>query len=322
MADAFAAPPIVYALSLVPALLWGFAPVLSKRGMAAGGGPVQAALVVVAVDSALYWAILTFRYGTDPFPGLTLRTLGLFVVAGVVGTALGRIAVFAGVDRVGASVNSAIISARPLFATMLAIWLLGERVAPSTVAGVLVLTVGLGVLALAKGGDVGGWQRRDLLFPLAAAVSFGFGNVVRRSGFKRSATTALEAVTINETAALVALGAYVLVSGRSTGDGDAGGGVLDAPPRSYAYFAGSGTLTAVALASMFAALGHPAGRVAVVDPLAATAPLFTPVFAYFLLGDLERVTRGVVAGAALIVMGVALVTAGPAVVPAIGAFLA
>ena len=57
----FAAPPEVYALAVVPALLWGFEPVLSKRGMAAGGTPLQASLVVVVVDLSLFVAVLLVR---------------------------------------------------------------------------------------------------------------------------------------------------------------------------------------------------------------------------------------------------------------------
>lgn len=310
------APIEVYALALVPALLWGFGPVLSKRGMSLGGDPLQASLVVVAVDSALYWAALLALYvldlvpsltpgraaGDGLFPGLTPSTLALFLVAGLVGTALGRIAVFAGIERVGASVNSAAISTRPLFATALAVLFLGEALSPLTAGGVVVLVGGLVVLALAEGGDVEGWAPRDLLFPLAAAAAFAVGNVLRRYGFETTATTPLEAVALNETAALVLLGGYALARNR--------GDVFRMPRRTYAYFAGSGTLTAVALLSLFAAFRHPAGRVVIVDPLAATAPLFTAVFAYVLLDDLERVTRGVVAGAVLVVVGAALVTVG------------
>ena len=88
-------------------------------------------------------------------------------------------------------------------------------------------------------------------------------------------------------------------------------GFQSAQPRSYAYFAASGVLTAVALLSLFTALSLPAGRVAIVESMASTAPLFTTLFAYVLLRDLERVTRGVVAGAVLVVVGAALVTLGP-----------
>jgi drug/metabolite transporter (DMT)-like permease len=54
--------------------------------------------------------------------------------------------------------------------------------------------------------------------------------------------------------------------------------------------------------------------VAIVESLASTAPLFTTVFAYFLLRDLERVTRGIVVGAVLVAAGVALVTLEPGIV--------
>jgi drug/metabolite transporter (DMT)-like permease len=294
------APLVVYVLALVPAVLWGFSPILSKRGMASGGATLQAALVVVTVDSLLYVLALAFFRDGPPFADLSLEALGIFLLAGVVGTAMGRLATFAGVDRVGASVNSAGISTRPLFAAGLAVAWLGEQVSVLTVAGVVVLVAGLAVLALARGGDLSGWAPWELVFPLAAAATFGVGNVLRRYGLQLTATTPLEAVALNELAALVVLGSYALA--RNPRD------VFRAPAKSYAFFAGSGAITAVALLSLFTALQHPEGRVVIVDPLTASAPLFTAVFSYFLLQDLERVTRGVVAGAALIVAGTALVT--------------
>ncbi|MEF8801008.1 MAG: DMT family transporter [Halolamina sp.] len=311
MAETLAAPPVVYALALVPALLWGFSPILSKRGMAAGGSSLQASLVVVLVDSSLYLVALAVLRGGGAFSGLTTETLVVFLLAGVFGTALGRLATFTGVDRVGASVNSAGVSARPLFATILAVLFLGEAAALSTAVGVVVLVIGLATLALAKGGDISGWEPYELLFPIAAAGCFAIGNVLRRYGLTSSDVTSLEAVALNELAALVVLFGYAVAGGRL-------GEIRNSPRETWGYFAGSGVITAVALLSLFAAFRHPEGTVAVVDPLAATAPLFTTVFAYFLLGDLERVTRGVVLGAALVVLGVALVTSGPALLAAFG----
>lgn len=286
----------VYLLALVPAVLWGFSPILSKRGMAAGGHSLQAALVVVTVDSAVYWSVLIATQ-SNPIEGIDATAIGIFIVAGLIGTAVGRIAVFVGVDRVGASINSAGISTRPLFATLIALVWLGEPLGPLTAVGVVVLVGGLVILTVSKGGDLGGWQPRDLVFPLLAALAFAVGNVIRRFGLTTTDVTSLQAVTINETAALIGLGTFVLATRRD---------VLRAPRSTYRYFAGSGLITAVALLSLFEAFNR--GRVAVVDPLAGTAPLFTTVFAAVLLGDLERVTKGVVVGAALIVVGAALIT--------------
>lgn len=293
------ASTVVYLLAMVPAILWGFTPILSKRGMVAGGTSLQASLVVVIVDTSLYLLALLAIQGTDVLSGLTLAAFLVFFLSGVVGTALGRLAVFTGVDRVGASINSATISTRPLFATGLAIVFLGEGVTLATVVGIAVLVLGLSVLALSQGGDLSGWKRWDLLYPLAAAMMFGAGNVARRWGLLEFPDiTLLEAVAINEFGALLSLALYTVYAGRWD--------VLRAPQRTYAYFSGSGSITAVALLALFAALQQ--GRVAIVDPLAATAPLFTLVFAVIFLRDVERVTKGVVGGALLVVVGIVLIT--------------
>ena len=292
----------VLALALLPAILWGLAPVFDKRGMAAGGGSVQASLVVVIVDSTLYWLVIAVLYGSSAFSGLTLEAFAVFAFAGVIGTALGRITIFVGVDKVGASLNSAILSTRPLFATLIALVWLGEPLGPVTAVGIVVLVAGLSLLTASRGGDLGGWAPRDLLWPIAAAATFAVANVSRRYGMLETPLSALEAVAINETAGLVALAAYVLVVRNEGPD------VFSRPRASYRYFAVSGLLTTVAMVSLMAALGLEGGRIAIVDPLVATAPLFTLLFAAVLLRDLERVTRGVVAGAALIVVGAALIT--------------
>jgi len=293
-------PQLVYALALVPAVLWGLGPILDKRGMDADGNALQAALVVVVIDTGLYWLALAVRSWPTPFSGLSLRLVVLFTVAGLFGTAFGRILVFAGVDRVGASVNSAGISARPLFATLLALGFLGEPLGALTGVGVAVLVTGLVSLTYSKGGDKSGWRARDLLFPLGAAAVFAAGNVLRRFGFTDTNATPLQAVAVNETAALVAIVAYAVARGRRD--------LLHAPRASYWYFSGSGLLTAVALMAFFTAFSLEAGRVAIVDSLAATAPLFTTVFSALLLRDVERVTPGVVLGAVLVVVGAVLIT--------------
>lgn len=292
--------PVVYLLALTPAVIWGFTPILSKRGMAGGGSSLQASLVAVTVDTSLFLIVLFALQGSDVFVGLPPVAVGVFFGAGVVGTALGRLAIFTGIDRVGAAVNTAAVSIRPLFATIMAAFLLGETVGVNTAVGIFVVVAGLGTLAVSKGGDIGGWSTVDLVFPLAAALFFAVGNVARRFGLVTfQDVTLLEAVALNEFGGLFALAGFAVVAGRRD--------VLSAPRRTYAYFAGSGTLTAVALLSLFAALQQ--GKVAIVDPLAATAPVFATVFSAVLLRDLEQVTRRVVAGAVLVAVGVVVITA-------------
>jgi len=268
--------------------------------MSLGGTALQASLVVVVVDLSLFATALVALRGTSVVAGLDVTIVSLFLFAGATGTALGRLFVFGGIDRVGASINTAIVSARPLFATSFAFGLLGEPVSLATGGGIGVLVVGLVTLSLAKGGDLAGWTPRDLLFPLSAAAFFAFGNVLRRFGLESGSASVLQAVALNELGALLVFLGYGVTRGT--------GRFRSAGRQSYGYFVASGALTAVALLSMFGALALPGGRVAIVESLGATAPLFTTLFAYFLLRDLERVTRGIVVGAVLVVFGVMLVT--------------
>ena len=63
----------VYLLALVPAVLWGFTPILDKRGMSLDGTAVQASVVVILVDLVLYGVALLVLRGTDAFAGIDLH---------------------------------------------------------------------------------------------------------------------------------------------------------------------------------------------------------------------------------------------------------
>jgi len=289
----------VFLLSGVAALFLGAGPAVSKRGLAMGGTWMQAVLLVLVTRTGLFWVALVALSGTDPFAGLSPFVAGVFVLGGVLGSGVGRIAFAIGIDRIGSSLSNAFTNTRPLFAVLMAVAWLGETVTPGMAAGVLVLVFGLVVLSLSRGGDVSGWARTDLAFPLAAAVVFATGNVVRRFGFTVSPVTSLQAVTVGETAALCSMVGFAAATGRLGVDG--------APRRALGYFAVNGTTAAVGLFAMFAALR--AGPVSVVDPVTATAPLVTTAVAALALRDVERVTSRLVLGVVLVVAGVALLTA-------------
>lgn len=297
-----AAPATVCLLAIFPTILWGLSPVVVKYALAEGGTTLQALVVILAVDTGLLWIATTLVHGPAAVLSLSPTALGLFAAAGVLGTALGRLAVYEGIDRLGAAITIACLGTRPLFAAVLGVVALGEWISLPTVLGVVVLTAGLVVLSLSKGGDVGGWRRRDLWFPLAGAILYATASALRRVGLQTTPTAPLQAVTVNETVALLVVLGYVLARGR-TDD-------LRGPTKTYALFAVSGVLVATGMASVFAALGHPGGRVVIVDPLIAATPLFTTAFAYFLLQDIERVTRGIAVGAVVVVVGAVLVVLG------------
>lgn len=284
----------VYALAVLSSVAWGLSTVISKRGLDAGGTPAQSALVVEVVNGLLFWGALLVGGGS--ILGLSPRTIGIFVVAGVIGTAIGRVIHYTGVRRVGASITAAGINTRPLFATLLAVSLLGERVTPLTGLGILTIIAGLVTLSVSRGGDIRGWRPRDLVFAVGAAAAYGAGNVIRRFGLTATDASPLEAVAVNVTAAVVVLAAYAA----SRPD------PIRPPRAATRYFAAAGVAAAVALFTLFEALDR--GPVVIVDPLSGTSSLFAVLFTAILLRDVERVTARTVLGAALIVVGAGLVT--------------
>lgn len=289
---------IVLLLASTVAVTWGFSPIVEKKGLLGGGNPVQASVVFVGVSVFLYWLSLVFVGTGSPISGLGMFAVFVFGVAGFIGTAMGRIAIFEGVERVGPSITGAGVSTRPVFSAALAWGWLGESLTPSQLVGVTVLVAGLVLISTSDGGDARGWEKSDILFPIAAAALFGTGFVIRRFGLSETGITPLQAVAVNETAAFVSLIGFAFL-----GDKDS----LVATRSSYGYFLIGGAVTAVGLLAFFTALSVPEGKVASVDPIAATAPLFTVLFSYFSPNNSERITQRLIFGLVLTVTGAILV---------------
>ena len=283
--------------SLCTAVLFGAEAICSKRGIEAGGTPLLASLVVAIVSIVLYWAVVFATI--EPSSILTRSSFGIaiFLLSGTIGSGLGLIVIYEGIDRVGASITSAITQGRPLFAAVFGFIVLSESLRATTVTGIVVLVLGLVLISVSKGGDVRGWRRIELTFPLAAAIAFAVGNVVRRYGLTRTDVPLLEGVGINAVGGLVVLVAYVALT--------RGRGVFAATRRSYGWFLLTGLAAAGGLFAMFFALERE--RVAIVDSIVATSPLITLLLAGVFLRNLERITLRVVLGAVLVVFGAILI---------------
>ncbi len=280
------------------AVFFGLGPILSKRGLAVGGTWMGNTLTVIGVRATMFWLVLLVVAKSEALAGLTLAGAVIFALAGISASGIGRLSFYVGVDKVGSSLSAAVANARPLFAVLLGAFWLGEVVTTRMAAGVVLLVAGVVVLSLSRGGDIGGWRRRELLYPLFAAVWFAAGNVARRFGFTVSATTTFQGIAVGETAAVVFLLGYAIAAGRL--------GDLRASRRSHAFFVASGLNAGLGLFMLFEGLRR--GPVSVVDPVAGAAPLLTVLLAVVLLREFERITLRVVIGSIAIVVGAALIT--------------
>lgn len=290
--------PGAYLFGLLAASIWALAGVIAKRGLTNGGSALLFALLSALVGTVLFWGVLVVQRGAELFAHLTPSVVAVFALAGLVSSCIGRVLHFVGIDHVGATVAQTCVTTYPMFAVLLALLVIGESIRLVELFGMLVIVIGLVVLSLSKGGDIGGWRGWELLIPISAALLFGIGDVVRRYGFLATEATPIEGTALNSLAALTGFVSYVLVTEKRD--------VIRVPRRAYRYVVVAALLTPLGLLSLMTGLSL--GRVIVVAPLAGTTPLFTIVFGYLLIRDLERITGGIVVGSVFIVLGIYLIT--------------
>lgn len=291
--------PVALVAAFVAAAFFGAEGVVGKRGIEAGGNPFVVSVTVATLS------LVIFGIGSILFSEMTVLAgqpfvdVVVFFVAGIFGSGFGVLMVYQGVDRVGASVNTAVINGRPLIVAMLGFVVLSETLTLVTIAGILVLVLGLVLVSLSRGGDVRGWDTVDLLFPVAAATMFAVGGVLRRYGLTRTEIPLVEGIAVNALGGLLVLGGYVFLFRRDA--------LYAATRRSYLWSVATGCCTATGLLGMFLALELE--RVAIVESIVATAPLMSLLLTAFFLRDVERVTRRITAGALLVVIGAILIVA-------------
>ncbi len=279
------------ALALASAFTSAVAAVLIRHGLRTGSA-YAGFWVNLAVGTVCLWPAALLMGSGGP---LHLKGIALFALAGLVGTVGGRLLRFVSIERVGASVTAALNNLYPFVSTALAVLVLHERVTLAIAAGTAVIV--LGTVLLSASGRRVGFARRDLAFPILSAVCFGVVAVLRKIGLGQVGP--IEGFTANVTTALVAVTAFLLVSGRWE--------ALTADRRAVGYFVLAGVAEN---ASVFlGVLALQAGTVSVVTPLAGTSPVFALVLSGLFLRGVETVTGLVVLGSACIVVGVYLLTA-------------
>lgn len=254
------------------------------------------ALVVVLAWNLAVFVPASLLLGSWSF---TVEAVVPFLVAGLVGTMGGRALYYESVRRIGASRSEPVKAAQPLHATVFAVLLLGEVVAPGRLVGIAVIVLGLVLVTREQHGDptsdISLWA---FLLPLAAAGLFGLEPAIAKFGLDAGAAV-LPALTIKTAAAAVGLLGYLGARGAVPTLGD-----LRVPGTRWLLAAGAANT--LFLCGYYGALSI--APVTFVVPVVQTSPLIVVAVSMRYMGDLERVTWRLVVGAAVIVAGAVTVT--------------
>ncbi len=253
-----------------------------------------AVLIVNMISAFVAWPLyLAFASDSDISNWAVLA----FVGAGATGLFLGRVLLFAGMQRVGVAVSTPLYNVQAPLSVMGGAILFSEALSPLIGLGTAAAVGGAGLLCLGKF-SLGLEQRaqlRELALPLASGMCIAAGFVLRKWGLLETPDIYLGLAIMTSTAFVISLGSAVVH--RQT--------IRFPTGRPLKMFVMAGLMTNVAHLSSLAALLH--GNLVVVIPLQNTEMLFALLLSLVFLRRLEQVTLAVVAGAALVMMGAVLV---------------
>ncbi len=180
----------VYALG--SALSYGVGVAAIARGApgARGDNGVFLSIVLTLVLSALLWLAFGLAPRAGGAGGLVAAGIGFFVAAGVFATVFGRLTNFQAIALSGTIRSSLFRRLIPVFSTILAFLLLGERYSPLVLAGMVLILVSIALAMWVRGPAPGGAApvaparqlRIGFLFGCVSALCYALAFIARKYG--------------------------------------------------------------------------------------------------------------------------------------------
>lgn len=253
--------------------------------------PRRGAALSIPTSTLLFCCLAPFL--VDPAEA-DMKAAGLFAAVGLLFPGAVALANFESNRLVGPNIAGAMGGLAPVFAVLLALPMLGERLRVLQLLGIAAIVAGVVLMYRGK------WEAFTarglwlLALPLSASATRGFVQPLIKLGLERWHNP-IAAVVIGYTVSSMVLIVAARVPRRTHEQ------AFDR--RGAVWFAAVGLCNGLAVLSMCAALGN--GPVALVSPLVATYPLVTLLLSSALLKR-ERVDAPLMAAVAATVGGVVL----------------
>jgi drug/metabolite transporter (DMT)-like permease len=254
-------------------------------------------LAISLIGTLALWPL---AFAMTNFSGANIPSILIFSLSGILTPGFVRLLYYAGLKKLGASVNSSIFSIYPLYTAMLSLVFLSEMLAPNNWIGILLIFVGGFLVEWSSRKPKTEPQnlRKSLIYPLLGGVVLALGSIMRKYALNLYDAPIL-GVALAYTFSLLP---FLLMIGLSTSTRR---GIN--LKRDIRLFWGAGIGQAVTWLLAFYALSFEG--VSVVTALLATEPLFIVLFVYVYLKRLECVSNKLVISILLTAIGVVLVSA-------------
>jgi drug/metabolite transporter, DME family len=276
---------------ILSSVCFAIASLLAQRGYHLAAAPWGAWITIAGNCVFLTAAHLILESNSRILTGENL----LFVAVGLLVPGVTRVLSFRAIRTMGSSITSTIINTTPMFSTILAITLLGERPRPLVLLGVLLTVCGLIIVSWV--GAATAYRKTELVYPFLCALIFSLKDVTVRWGLGDGAGQPILAAAI---AALTSTVEVFLIIRYLQGVN------FSLPPaKGSLWFIWSGVFTGGSFLFMYIALSLE--RVTVVAPLINSYTIFVLVLTPLLARRIETVTWRKIAGAFMVVAGIFLV---------------
>ena len=280
--------------ALAAAATSAFSVVIVRRN-SAGSNSFNMSLIITSVGMLVLWPLALILMWQET---ITLEGVMLFALSGFLSPGIVRLFYYKGLRKLGASTNSAVFSIYPLYSALLAIVILGEALSGQNWIGIILIAMGVVFLQYCRQEE--GCKERDGLknwiFPITGGITIAIGSVIGKFALNVS-DAPIFGVAVAYTFSLLPYGLILLASRQTRTELNL--------KRDLRFFWIAGIGQAICWIFTYAAFHF--DQVSIANPLISTEPIFVVMFGYFMLRQIEHVSKKVAFSIALTVLGVALV---------------
>lgn len=295
-----AAPLLGAACALGSALAWTLISLVA-RALSPYFNALSINMLRSASGGGLLVAVVLVWGGVPTLREVTLEAWVLLGISVITAFALGDTAFFESAKTLGLARAMTVSMVYPLLASVLGLWVFGERITPAVAAGAVVTLGGVALIVSERGTpgaaspEAGDGRARGLGLALLAALSWAVSTILMKAPLSEVDPVSVQAVRLPLAALVLWLTPWARGAGRQV----------------RAHLRAAGPLLVAmavltALSSVLFVAGLKYASIAVATVLSSTAPVFALPIGRFALG--ERVTWRAVGGAALCVGGIALLS--------------
>ena len=284
------------ALALLSAMSFGLSQILVRKNLEKSNY-VYISLTITIMGNIVLWPLALYFTNLST---INLEGLLLFVVAGLLAPGIARLFYFKGMETAGISANASIFATYPLYTSIIAILLLGEKLTTENWIGLTCIIVG--VIFVGRNianidGSLRNGSKKGLIIPILGSLAFAFSQIVRKEGLNIY-NQPLLGVAAGYTTALIV---YILIIKLSKNTETRRFSRQD-----LSIFSKPGVGIAAGWLLSFLALSQE--MVSIVAPVLQTELLFILFFTYIFLRKIEKYSLKLVASAILIIIGVILIS--------------